>query len=151
LGAGGADFLASMARIESEYPAALHPTLGEAVARLIDYQDAAYARRFLDRVRLVHALDTETRLTERFARRLAVWMSYEDAIRVADLKTRRGRFERIRRDHGATNGQVVHVTDYLKPDLDEIYGILPAVVAAPIARLCARWWPERRPSLGQHA
>jgi indolepyruvate ferredoxin oxidoreductase beta subunit len=94
LGTRGRDFLALIARIESEYPAALHQTLGEAAARLIDYQDAHYAERFLARVRLVRVLDTGTRLTERFARRLAVWMSYEDAIRVADLKTRHSRFER---------------------------------------------------------
>jgi indolepyruvate ferredoxin oxidoreductase, beta subunit len=150
LGARSADFLAVMARIESEFPAALHATLGEAAARLIDYQDAGYAARFLGSVRLVRARDAETRLTERFARRLAVWMSYEDAIRVADLKTRRSRFERIRRDHGAANGQVLSVTDYLKPDLDEIYGILPASIGGPIARWAERRWPDGRPTITQH-
>ena len=150
LEARSADFLAVMAQIEGEFPAALHATLGEAAARLIDFQDAGYAGRFLERVRLVRARDTGTRLTERFARRLAVWMSYEDAIRVADLKTRRSRFERIRRDHGAANGQVLVVTDYLKPDLDEIYGILPAAVGGPIARWAERRWPDRRPTITQH-
>jgi len=101
-------------------------------------------------VRLVRARDQETRLTERFARRLAVWMSYEDAIRVADLKTRRSRFERIRRDHGAANGQVLVVTDYLKPDLDEIYGILPASIGGPIARWAEKRWPDGRPTITQH-
>ena len=143
-------FLAAVASIEGQYPAALHRTLGEAVARLIDYQDAWYAERFLDRVRLVRALDPGTKLTELFARRLAVWMSYEDAIRVADLKTRRSRFERIRRDHGASNGQVLRVTDYLKPDLDELYGILPAAIGGPIARWAERRWPDGRPTIGQH-
>jgi indolepyruvate ferredoxin oxidoreductase beta subunit len=150
LGARGAAFVAVMARIEREFPTVLHETLGEAAARLIDYQDAGYAERFLERVRRVRAGDRETKLTERFARRLAVWMSYEDAIRVADLKTRRGRFERIRRDHGADNGQVLMVTDYLKPDLDEIYGIFPASIGAPIARWCERRWPDGRPTLAQH-
>jgi indolepyruvate ferredoxin oxidoreductase, beta subunit len=143
-------FLAAVASIESEYPAALHRTLGEAVARLIDYQDIRYAERFLDRVRLVRALDPGTKLTELFARRLAVWMSYEDAIRVADLKTRRSRFERIRRDHGASNGQVLRVTDYLKPDLDEIYGIFPSAIGGPIARWAEKRWPDGRPTIGQH-
>jgi indolepyruvate ferredoxin oxidoreductase, beta subunit len=150
LAARGADFLTLMTRIESEFPIALHPTLGEAAARLIDYQDAGYAERFLARVRLVRAGDQEIRLTERFARRLAVWMSYEDAIRVADLKTRRSRFERIRRDHGAANGQVLSVTDYLKPDLDEIYGILPASIGGPIARWAEKRWPDGRPTITQH-
>jgi indolepyruvate ferredoxin oxidoreductase beta subunit len=150
LGARSADFLAVMAQIDGEFPAALHATLGEAAARLIDYQDAGYVARFLGRVRLVSAGDADTRLTERFARRLAVWMSYEDAIRVADLKTRRSRFERIRRDQGAANGQVLVVTDYLKPDLDEIYGILPAAIGGPIARWAERRWPDGRPTITQH-
>lgn len=150
LAARGADFLAVTSRIESEFPAALHPTLGEAAARLVDYQDAGYAERFLERVRLVRARDRETRLTERFARRLAVWMSYEDAIRVADLKTRRSRFERIRRDHGAVNGQVLSVTDYLKPDLDEIYGIFPVALGGLIARWAEKRWPDGRPTITQH-
>jgi indolepyruvate ferredoxin oxidoreductase beta subunit len=77
-------------------------------------------------------------------------MSYEDAIRVADLKTRRSRFDRIRHEHGADNGQVLKVTDYLKPDLDEIYGILPATLGGPIARWCEARWPEGRPTLAQH-
>jgi indolepyruvate ferredoxin oxidoreductase, beta subunit len=150
LGLRMGDFLELVRRAEEEFPEPLHRTLGEALARLIDYQDAPYAQRYLDRVRAIFAVDPDLVMTEMFARRLAVWMTYEDAIRVADLKTRGSRFERIRRDHGAANGKVLHVIDYLKPDLDEIYGILPAVIAAPVARLCERWWPERRPSLGQH-
>jgi len=150
LGARGPMFLALMGRIEDEFAPGLHPTLGEAVARLVDYQDAGYAERFLERVRRVHAGDADGRLTERFARRLAVWMSYEDAIRVADLKTRPSRFERIRREQGASDGQVLRVTDYLKPDLDEIYGILPVSIGGPIARWCEARWPEGRPTLGQH-
>jgi indolepyruvate ferredoxin oxidoreductase beta subunit len=137
-------------RVAAEFPVPLHRTLGEAVARLIDYQDRAYAEQFLARVRRVHALDGEGRLTEVFARRLAVWMSYEDVIRVADLKTRRSRFDRIRRESGAAPGSVMVVTDYFKPDLDELYGILPAGIAAPIARWAERRWPHGRPTPGQH-
>jgi indolepyruvate ferredoxin oxidoreductase, beta subunit len=83
------------------------------------------------------------------AKHLAVWMTYEDAIRVADLKTRARRFARIREEVGAREAEVV-VTDYLKPDLDEIYGILPDRLVAPIARWAERRWPHARPALGQH-
>jgi indolepyruvate ferredoxin oxidoreductase beta subunit len=150
LGRRGPAFAALAARVEQEFPAALHPVLGEAIARLIDYQDRRYAELFLDRVRRVRALDPGFRLTRAFARRLAVWMSYEDAIRVADLKTRRGRFDRIRRENAAPEGSVLVVTDYLKPDLDELYGILPAAIGGPIARWAERRWPEGRPTIGQH-
>jgi indolepyruvate ferredoxin oxidoreductase beta subunit len=150
LGSRGRAFLSLVARIEEEFAAGLQATLGEAIARLVDYQGPEYAERFLDRVRRVRAGDAMGRLTERFARRLALWMAYEDAIRVADLKTRASRFARIRREHGAEQGEVLTVTDYLKPDLDEIYGILPASIGGPIARWCEARWPERRPTLGQH-
>ena len=150
LGSRAPAFLALTDRIAAEFPAPLDRTLGEAVARLIDYQDARYAERFLDRVRRVRALDPDGRFTEVFARRLAIWLSYEDVIRVADLKTRRGRFERIRRDNAAPAGAVVVVTDYFKPDLDELYGILPAAIAGPVARWAERRWPGGRPTIGQH-
>jgi indolepyruvate ferredoxin oxidoreductase beta subunit len=150
LGRRGPAFAALAARVEEEFPAALHPVLGESIARLIDYQDRRYAELFLERVRRVRALDPGLRLTRAFARRLAVWMSYEDAIRVADLKTRRGRFDRIRRENAAPDGSVLVVTDYLKPDLDELYGILPAAIGGPIARWADRRWPEGRPTIGQH-
>jgi indolepyruvate ferredoxin oxidoreductase, beta subunit len=150
LGRRGPAFLALAAGVEAEFAPALHPTVGEALARLVDYQDARYAERVLALVREVRAVDPDTRLTERFARRLAVWATYEDAIRVADLKTRRARFERIRAEQGAPPGATVVVTDYLKPDLDEIYGILPAVIGRPIARWAERRWPEERPTIAQH-
>jgi indolepyruvate ferredoxin oxidoreductase beta subunit len=150
LGARGAAFLSLAAGTEAEFPDTLHSTLGEALARLIDYQDARYAELFLERVRRVRMLDPGARLTRVFARRLAVWMTYEDAIRVADLKVRRARFERIRRENAAPEGSVVVVTDYLKPDLDELYGILPAAIGAPIARWAERRWPAGRPTIGQH-
>jgi indolepyruvate ferredoxin oxidoreductase beta subunit len=150
LGRRGPAFASLAARVEEEFPAALHPVLGEAIARLIDYQDPRYAELFLERVRRVRALDPGLRVTRTFARRLAVWMTYEDAIRVADLKTRRGRFDRIRRENAAPEGSVLVVTDYLKPDLDELYGILPAAIGGPIARWAERRWPEGRPAIGQH-
>jgi indolepyruvate ferredoxin oxidoreductase beta subunit len=45
---------------------------------------------------------------------------------------------------------VIVVTDYLKPDLDELYGILPYRVVAPLARWAERRWPHGRPTLTQH-
>jgi indolepyruvate ferredoxin oxidoreductase beta subunit len=127
------------------FPAELRPTLEAAIARLVDYQDQRYAERYLERLRQFTA---DPELTHVVARHLAVWMTYEDAIRVAQLKTRPSRFERIRREKGAERGEIV-VTDFLKPDLDEIYGILPHRLVAPFARWAERRWPHGRPALGQ--
>ncbi|HEU5189110.1 MAG TPA: indolepyruvate oxidoreductase subunit beta family protein [Methylomirabilota bacterium] len=150
LGRRGPAFLALCAKAEAALDLALHPTVGEALARLIDYQDARYAERWLGLVDEIRAVDPDTRLTERVARRLALWATYEDAIRVADLKTRRSRFARIRAEQAAPEGAVLVVTDYLKPDLDEIYGLLPAAIGGRIARCAEARWPEERPALGQH-
>jgi indolepyruvate ferredoxin oxidoreductase, beta subunit len=70
-------------------------------------------------------------------------------VRVAELKTRASRFERIRRDKSVGAGELV-VTDFLKPDLDEIYGILPYRLVAPFARWAERRWPNGRPTIAQH-
>src|SRR5213594_2563523 len=79
----------------------------------------------------------------------ATSMTYEDAIRVAQAKTRAARFARIR-DETRAGDAVLEVTDYLKPDLDEIWGILPHRLVAPFARWAEHRWPHGRPTLGQH-
>jgi len=130
-------------------PEPLRPIVSEALRRLVDYQDHAYARRYRERLEPVVTLDRDPyALSTIVARHLAVWMTYEDAIRVADLKTRAARFRRIEAEH-RTAGQLV-VTDYLKPDLDEIYGILPYRLVRRFATWAERRWPYGRPTLGQH-
>ncbi|MBI3635649.1 MAG: hypothetical protein HY216_05440, partial [Candidatus Rokubacteria bacterium] len=133
----------------AHFPEGLRPTVGEALARLIDYQDEKYAALYLERLAPFVRPDIEPELPRLVARHLAVWMTYEDAIRVADLKTRAGRFERIRAEARVPGGEIV-ITDYLRPDLDEIYGILPYRLVARFARWAERRWPHGRPTLAQH-
>jgi indolepyruvate ferredoxin oxidoreductase, beta subunit len=90
-------------RVRSVFPAETHPILEEGVARTADFQDRRYADLYLDRLEPVLRLDREHggaaagyQLTSETGRFLALWMSYEDVIRVADLKSRRSRFERVR-------------------------------------------------------
>jgi len=75
----------------------------EGTRRSLDYQDPAYARLYLDRLESIAALgggvDARAHaLLESTARSLALWMSFEDTIRVADLKTRGSRFARVREE-----------------------------------------------------
>jgi indolepyruvate ferredoxin oxidoreductase beta subunit len=128
-------------------PEAVRAIARQALSRLLDYQDARYAERYLERLRAF--ADGDVEVAQHVARYLALWMTYEDAIRVADLKTRAARFARIRGEAHAP-GAVVEVTDYLKPDLDEIYGILPYALVAPFARWAERRWPHGRPTMAQH-
>src|SRR5688500_5385685 len=67
----------------------------------------------------------DAKLAAEVARQLALWMAYEDIIRVADLKTRASRFARVRKEVGAKNGEPVIVIDYLKPGVEEFASVLP--------------------------
>src|SRR5262249_5660215 len=100
--------------------------------RTLDYQDRRYADEFLDRARALLALDRSLggasqgwRLTIEAARFLALRMTYEDVIRVADLKTRAGRYAAVRKEVQAAPGQPVHITEYLKPGPEEACALLP--------------------------
>jgi indolepyruvate ferredoxin oxidoreductase beta subunit len=137
-----------VARMAADFPAELGPIIELAVPRLVDYQDRRYAERYLERLRPIVGIGSPE-LGRIVARHLATWMTYEDAVRVAQLKTRAARFERIRKDKGVGRGEIV-VTDFLKPDLDEIYGVLPYRLVAPFARWAEQRWPHGRPTLGQH-
>jgi indolepyruvate ferredoxin oxidoreductase, beta subunit len=53
-------------------------------------------------------------------------MSYEDVIRVADLKIRRGRFDRVRSEVRVETGQLIDIVEYMHPRLDELCDIVPA-------------------------
>jgi indolepyruvate ferredoxin oxidoreductase, beta subunit len=122
-----------MARIAATFPPALAPMLAEGVRRLCDYQDAAYAEAYLDRLDGVLAADRAASgerhayaLTEEAARGLALWMSYEDTIRVADLKTRASRFTRVRDEVKAAPDQIVYTREFVHPRLEEVCDTLPA-------------------------
>lgn len=110
------------------------------VERLKEYQGDAYADLFVRRVNSLGTYDAA--LLAETARQLAVWMSYDDIIRVADLKTRATRFERVRREVGAKGDEPVVVVDYLKPGIEEVASLLPPFAGR---RLVA--WAQRRGKL----
>jgi indolepyruvate ferredoxin oxidoreductase beta subunit len=125
------------ARIKAEFPAHLHGLLQEGVRRLVDYQDGGYAAAYLDRLHAIRDCDQRSQgargqyaLTATVARHLALWMSYEDTIRVADLKTRRKRFDRVRNEVQAQSEQIVYMTEFMHPRFDEVCETLPAGLGA---------------------
>ena len=128
------------------------------VERTVDYQDARYAALYLDRIDrlLVRAQsagagpDDVHGVAREVARQLALWMCFEDIIRVADLKTRRSRIERVRAEVRAKPGQPVVITEFLKPGVDEWCSLLPARLARPILRAANRGGWRRRLSVGLH-
>ncbi len=133
------------ARVREGFPAEVRDMVEEGTRRLTDYQDAAYAGEYLTRLEPVLDADRAAgggargfALTREAARHLALWMSYEDVVRVADLKSRAARRARVRADAGAKPGEPVHVTEFLKPGLEEVGSVLPRAIGGPLVRLAAR-------------
>lgn len=133
-----------------QLPASAQPLALEGARRTLDYQDPAYAALYLDRLERIATLDAQARsgagaLTAATARSLALWMTFEDTIRVAQLKTRGARLARVREEIRATPGQLFGVTEFMKPRVEEIAGTLPAglgrwVLGSPRAsRWLTRW------------
>lgn len=115
------------ARLLSRLPLAAHANAVHGVHRMMDYQDGAYAELYLGRLESVAALDRAPfELTVETARHLALWMSYEDTIRVADLKTRSSRMVRVRSEVHAGTDQLLGVTEFMHPRLREVCETLPA-------------------------
>jgi len=133
-------------------PEAARDVVLAGVRRLSAYQNLAYARLYLDRLAAIRAVDARIgaggRLVRETARHLAVRMSYEDVIRVAQAKIapssdcahrRRDRGKARRAVHGDRVPQARH------------RGILLAASAAARqahARGRRAAWTDRAPALG---
>jgi indolepyruvate ferredoxin oxidoreductase beta subunit len=117
-------------RAEKEFPAAGQEILQAGIERLADYQDEGYAAEYLDSLAPIAQADAQygsddAALLRETARYLALWMSYEDASRVADLKIRRSRFRRVEHQVRASGTQLVQVREFLYPRTEEIADVLP--------------------------
>jgi indolepyruvate ferredoxin oxidoreductase beta subunit len=130
---------ASLTDLENEIarmPEAARAFMTEGVRRLATYQDLAYARLYLDRLGPIRAADAKVgadgQLLAETARHLAVRMSYEDVIRVAQAKIDPARFARIATQMGIKPDQPFAVTEFLKPGVEEFCSILPPWLARPI-------------------
>jgi indolepyruvate ferredoxin oxidoreductase, beta subunit len=142
--AGRADLDKLLVRTR-EFPEPLHAILYAGVKHLTDFQDPVYAGEYLDRIGKLYRLDQANggagknyAFTAAAAKYVAVAMAYDDVIRVADLKTRASRFERVVRDNSVGDGQLVYTTEYMHPRLEEVAGTMPA----PLGRFL-----ERNPAL----
>ena len=145
LAAGGTE-----AGIDAAFPEPAREVLREGVRRLIHYQDAAYAELYLERMAAVRdaagRADGAEVLVRETARHLAVRMSYDDVIRVAQLKTDPDRLARVRSEVHAADNEPVVVIDYFRPGVDELCAVLPAGLGAWLAGVAARrgWRAGRR-------
>ena len=127
---------AELASEIARLPEAARAFAGEGIRRLSDYQDIDYARLYLDRLAPIRDADAKAeaggRLVAETARHLAVRMSYEDVIRVAQAKIDPARIGRIVAHAAIKPGQPFAVTEFLKPGVEEFCSILPHWLGARI-------------------
>ncbi|MXX89487.1 MAG: indolepyruvate oxidoreductase subunit beta family protein [Boseongicola sp. SB0677_bin_26] len=120
----------------SDLPAPVRPIAMAGLRKVVDFMDADYGQEYLDRMApFVDAdgVDNDHALTRAAAKYVANAMAYDDVIRVADLKTRASRNDRIVVEMGTEPQQLLHLTEYMHPRAEEIVGLLPARLGARIA------------------
>lgn len=108
--------------LPTNLPAILVPEVNVAIARLIDYQGPTYAQLYIDRLRrFIGRPGVDTAMLQDIARLMVMRMSYEDPIRIAQLKLVESETA------SAQSGG-----DRKKFRIDELIGALPAVAAKPV-------------------
>src|SRR5262249_13057305 len=145
--------MASLVDLEREIvsvmSAAARGTDPEGARRLVAYQSIAYAQLYIDRLAPIRVADERSgaggKLLREVGRYLAVRMSYEDVIRVAQAKIDPARRARIAAAMGGKPDEPLHITEFLKPGIDEFCSILPPWLARPILAIAEkRGWSLHR-------
>jgi hypothetical protein len=107
-------------------PDAVVPIASEGIERLIDYQGAGYAQLYVDRLkRFIGRRGVDDAMFGEIARLMAIRMSYDDPIRIAQTKL-------AELDAGAAKATTRAANDIKKFRWDELVGALPAAVADPV-------------------
>jgi uncharacterized protein DUF6537 len=107
-------------------PEGAAPIVSEGIHLLIDYQGPSYAGLYVQRLRrFVGRRGVDDVMLGEIARLMAMRMSYEDPIRIAQSK-----LAETEMASGAPNVQFAD--DVRKFRLDELIGALPAIVAEPV-------------------
>ena len=138
--------------LAARFPAAVHTLLALGHARLCEYQGAAYAGLYAER--LAQVLQAERAadpagahghaITLEMARWLALWMAFDDIVRVADLKSRERRWQRVKGEVRIGDGDLLRVYDHFKPGAPEFAALLPRGLAQRVLQ-----WDRRRVARGQ--
>jgi len=114
------------------------PIVSDSILMLVEYQSASHAQLYVDRLtRFIGRPGVSAALFCEIARLMAMRMSYEDPIRIAQLK--------LAESGGGASGAV---DDVRKLRLDELIGALPAPAADPLLDVLGRiGWLRKRVSI----
>ncbi|QJW83651.1 hypothetical protein HK414_04970 [Ramlibacter terrae] len=82
--------------------------------------------------------------TREMARWLALWMAFDDIVRVADLKSRASRWARVHGEVKAGEDDLLMVYDHFKPGVPEFAAMLPPSLAQRPVR-----WDRNRSANGK--
>ncbi|MBE7369333.1 indolepyruvate oxidoreductase subunit beta family protein [Ramlibacter pallidus] len=134
------------------FPQTVREMFGLGYQRLLDYQGAKYAELYVQRLQSVLAAEREAdpaganghAVTKEMARWLALWMAFDDIVRVADLKSRASRWQRVQGEVKAGEDDLLKLYDHFKPGVPEFAALLPEGLAG---RLVA--WDRKRVRTGK--
>ncbi|HXE46894.1 MAG TPA: indolepyruvate oxidoreductase subunit beta family protein [Ramlibacter sp.] len=135
-----------------DFPPQVRDMLALGHARMLEYQGAAYAELYLKRLRDVLAAERAAdpagahgfATTREMARWLALWMAFDDIVRVADLKSRASRWQRVKGEVKAGDDDLLRVYDYFKPGASEFAALLPPRLAQRVLG-----WDRKRVAAGK--
>jgi indolepyruvate ferredoxin oxidoreductase beta subunit len=140
---GPAKLLTALTALEvrvATLPDAVQEVAQLGLRKLVEFQDVAYGAAYLDQLEIIAdedaqagGLDKDFAFTATAAKYLANAMAYDDIIRVADAKTRLGRFGRIAAEVGATPQHLTRVTEFTHPGAAEVVSLMPAWLGRRVA------------------
>lgn len=133
-----------IADVKATIPAPVQDIAWYGINHLIDFQNLKYAKQYLEKLKDFIAVDNaekEYKLSQQVARYLAVGMSYDDLIFVADEKTRKSREKEVYKQVGAKEDEIVNTLDYLHPGFEEITGFMPVKIGKRFAK--SKKWRKR--------
>jgi indolepyruvate ferredoxin oxidoreductase beta subunit len=136
----------------AHFPASVHEMFGLGYARLLEYQGRDYAELYVQRLQQVLAAEREAdpaeahghATTREMARWLALWMAFDDIVRVADLKSRASRWSRVKGEVKLGDDDLLKLYDHFKPGVPEFAALLPPAFARKLVA-----WDRRRVSGGR--
>lgn len=139
-------------RLRREVPGEAWPMAFAGLVKVVDHQDEAYGEEYLDLLAEAARHDGEAggaakgfAFTVATAKHLANAMCYDDVFRVADLKVRRARRERVAAEVGLRDGQILTTTEFFHPRREEVLACLPPSLALPLGRHAGLGaWLDRR-------